>query len=75
MEFNVLEEFWGFTLFYEENIFGGINICCFLGAWAGFHVALLRRGVSLCCFCAWGNLMCECVWVYTVKFECKSMYP
>jgi hypothetical protein len=64
MEFNVLEEFWGFTLFYEENIFGGINICCFLGAWAEFHVSPLRGGaVSVSLWVFWGNLsLCAGLW-------------
>jgi hypothetical protein len=36
----VLGEFSDFTLFYEENIVGGIEIGCFLKIWAVFHVGL-----------------------------------
>jgi hypothetical protein len=41
---NVLEEFMGFTLFCEENFYGGIGFWNFLRFWAVVHVALVRRG-------------------------------
>jgi hypothetical protein len=48
MGFLFLEEFYDFTLFYEENGFGGILIWSFLGACSGFHVGSLRRGDNMC---------------------------
>jgi hypothetical protein len=44
MEKLFLEEFRGFTLFYEENLNGGISIWWFFGFWAGGHVERVRRG-------------------------------
>jgi hypothetical protein len=41
---NVWGNFKGFTLNYEENLFGGILIWGFLVFWSGSHVGLLRRG-------------------------------
>jgi uncharacterized membrane protein len=43
---NVLGEFSDFTLNYEENYVGGIEIGCFLKIWVVFHVDLVRRGVN-----------------------------
>jgi hypothetical protein len=54
MDFNVLGEFGEFTLFYEENYFGGIQIYSFLRIWAGSHVSPLRRGTNGVHF---GNLL------------------
>jgi hypothetical protein len=44
---NVLGEFSGFTLNYEENCLGGIGIYSFLEFWVRFHVKVLRRGDSI----------------------------
>jgi hypothetical protein len=41
-----LGEFSGFTLIYEENLFGGIEIWVFLGFWSVIHVGLLRWGTN-----------------------------
>jgi hypothetical protein len=52
LDFYVLGEFGGFTLFCEENLFGGIWIYSFLGFYPWVHVGVLRRGDNLC--------YCEC---------------
>jgi hypothetical protein len=55
---NVLGELWVFTLNYEENNVGGIEIWVFLGFWALVHVEVGRRGgVFVCTLCVWGNFM------------------
>jgi hypothetical protein len=41
---NVLGEFLGSTLFYEENGLGGIEIYSFLRLWAWVHRGWVRRG-------------------------------
>jgi hypothetical protein len=46
MERNVLGEFSGFTLNYEGNLFGGIEIWDFWGFCSVVHVGLLRRGTN-----------------------------
>jgi hypothetical protein len=48
VRFYVLEEFEEFTLFYEENNFGGIGNWGFFGVWADSHVGSLRRGDNMC---------------------------
>jgi hypothetical protein len=50
----VLGEFVGFTLIYEENLFGGIWFWCFLRLWAIIHVEVGRRGGTRVHI--WGNL-------------------
>jgi hypothetical protein len=56
---NVLEEFSGFALNCEENIFGGIEFSDFLVFWSGSHVAPLRWGVTICAFCVnWSKFNC-----------------
>jgi hypothetical protein len=55
MEFFVWGNFEGFTLIYEENFYGGIGICVFLGFWAWVHVNALRRGDQLVFYCAFGG--------------------
>jgi hypothetical protein len=62
MEEIVLGEFWEITLFYEENLFGGIGNGGFLMVCSGSHVVLLRRGdnavhleeFNLGLGCGWG---------------------
>jgi hypothetical protein len=48
MERNVLGEFRGFTLIYEEILNGGIEVWVLLGVWAGVHGGALRRGGPMC---------------------------
>jgi hypothetical protein len=56
MEGNVLEEFNGFTLNYEENLFGGIGNWCFLRICSVVHVEVVRRGaVVVFLLCVWRN--------------------
>jgi hypothetical protein len=50
VQINVWGNFGGFTLFYEENLVGGIKIYSFLRFWAGVHVGALRRGDTMCAF-------------------------
>jgi hypothetical protein len=57
VRFSVLGEFSGFTLNYEENVFGGIWIYAFLELWAGSHVGLLRGGTLLGSSCVFGGIL------------------
>jgi hypothetical protein len=67
MRFFVSGEFSGFTLNYEENLFGGIQIWAFFGFWSVVHARLLRRGDTSCWLggifgvlsCKWGDLRGE----------------
>jgi hypothetical protein len=70
MRFFVSGEFSGFTLNYEENLFGGIQIWAFFGFWSVVHGRVLRRGDHLCVnwglgeifgvlSCKWGDLRGE----------------
>jgi hypothetical protein len=62
LDFIVLEEFYDFTLNYEEKLFGGIGNWDFLGVCSWFHVGLLRRGTIYVSICVFGELSCKYSW-------------
>jgi hypothetical protein len=68
---NVWGNFRGFTLNYEEKLFGGILIWWFLMFWSVFHVGLLRRG-GTCVF--FPSALGEFNWGYSPVCEWVDLF-
>jgi hypothetical protein len=64
-----LGEFGGFTLIYEENVIGGIEIWSFLGVMGGRLTWGKEEGGQQCVFCALGGF----IWVKLGRFSCMCL--